>query len=1044
MELKVKHSNEDHYDPNGINTSTPKGKESFSIATGATQKSITSFLANAKPGQKIDSKIEQKSQPSHHMHIRMTRDEIVMEITKDKPNIRLLQNIIVDEKNSTISHQQLKSEIEIQMESKKIALSNGFNLIKNIFKSTEQMAFIAQMLCNHSNGNIETLTRLIEQCQTQLTIAVLHKIIKVFVNEFHESITPLALRHIEHYYYQTPEVKLIVPMLLDKILNTPSNAAYFKQAGLTLSDLKNPETRHIMAQKYSHSPNIIAKYSQELKSNPLKLFLTQAFLQHQLKQINSNCNQMIDFIQQIEFHRIISKSTTIREIQTIDAILAHPLVKESEKEALFKKKSAELENHNLLELDTCLEQISSIESLGLHLEVNQHKSALALKDEIKNKTTKLPHAIQSILIDAILANRQSTLTEINTFSAMDIQQEIVKPPPPSIAVGEYLFPQLLDITIQSQNNTHFLKEDTTNRTKAYSLFYALFQLDPDQISKNQATICQELLAINSIQKLSTTDLMKALNQLHPTEFTGQILHALNPRHLATYITNIQAFFKKDLGCMPIEYPKSRQILITPDLENQSILITKKSHLEAWKTQGLIATLTLECNIKISRSEKPSVKLQLISCAINPLTFKLSHKLGQKLSPLVPSHIMTKDKSNTEKIRNDEKNITALISLEQIENELKQSANLTGMAKIEQLHELYRAIKTTMAMMHTIMSPWTFINQPLQNTFWVMANERNKNAKGQLEKSESLFLRIAKIVNQALAITLETETPFFYEGNAGNRYQLLHQFDINELQKYEINTRLIQQLKQHSNATIAWARNIAKQNIGILIEAPLAFIKRNHHEGNQNSLIQDYGKVREDHGRHWGFIGLSKGSGSQLIATIQTHIKSEKVKASAKLCVDLIKGILELESKQHIHGQLNPQNFIKTKSAHWLNVGSTKTLDELNYHPSKPPITKYLPPDLHPLNQSEFNAEHSHAKHDVWALGIIMYEIWTGQKPYGLNSISTNNMITAIQESNLDLSMIPQPFHTVVGKFLNKDPKFRWRAIEALKFIQPEQNHYVDS
>lgn len=100
------------------------------------------------------------------------------------------------------------------------------------------------------------------------------------------------------------------------------------------------------------------------------------------------------------------------------------------------------------------------------------------------------------------------------------------------------------------------------------------------------------------------------------------------------------------------------------------------------------------------------------------------------------------------------------------------------------------------------------------------------------------------------------------------------------------------------------------------------------------------------------------------------------------------------------------------------------------HPQKVPLPyfsdwEYLAPE-----QLEETAPID-ARTDIWALGVLIHQLWTGRLPFGQKSASlTNATIGARIAGEEDwalglLEKIPMPYQKIVERCLKRDPNARW-------------------
>ncbi len=79
-----------------------------------------------------------------------------------------------------------------------------------------------------------------------------------------------------------------------------------------------------------------------------------------------------------------------------------------------------------------------------------------------------------------------------------------------------------------------------------------------------------------------------------------------------------------------------------------------------------------------------------------------------------------------------------------------------------------------------------------------------------------------------------------------------------------------------------------------------------------------------------------------------------------------------------------------------------------------------------------SARDCDARTDIWALGVILYELCTGRQPFGGESI-TELALKVAMDPTPAMNLIPDPpgFEAVVGKCLSKEPAHRYQNVAEL-------------
>ena len=153
-------------------------------------------------------------------------------------------------------------------------------------------------------------------------------------------------------------------------------------------------------------------------------------------------------------------------------------------------------------------------------------------------------------------------------------------------------------------------------------------------------------------------------------------------------------------------------------------------------------------------------------------------------------------------------------------------------------------------------------------------------------------------------------------------------------------------------------------------------------------------------------------------------------------IELIAGILEalayLHSKGHVWQNLRSDHILIKKVQDILlplciNYGAKEALA-----PNLFVYYEYLAPEQ--LTDEE--SLDISTRTDIWSLGVLIYELFTGQLPFGKKSPQSPNkkIQSRILEAEIPtlITAIPQPYQAVVRKCLEKEPENRWNDIEEIK------------
>lgn len=184
-------------------------------------------------------------------------------------------------------------------------------------------------------------------------------------------------------------------------------------------------------------------------------------------------------------------------------------------------------------------------------------------------------------------------------------------------------------------------------------------------------------------------------------------------------------------------------------------------------------------------------------------------------------------------------------------------------------------------------------------------------------------------------------------------------------------------------------------------------------------------------------------------TLIEFLRTKPSKATLdKLVNDIIKGVGHLHEEGIIHRDLKPGNILVNKnkrgvySAKITDFGISKdTLssdDITKSHTELIGTPHYMAPEQ--IYQKKFGLDgRISSRTDLWAIGVIIYKIFTGNLPFA-NGVQDIELVhEAITQGELDLSGVPEKYHGLLKKCFQKKASDRVSdANQMMNLIDTEQ------
>ncbi len=189
-----------------------------------------------------------------------------------------------------------------------------------------------------------------------------------------------------------------------------------------------------------------------------------------------------------------------------------------------------------------------------------------------------------------------------------------------------------------------------------------------------------------------------------------------------------------------------------------------------------------------------------------------------------------------------------------------------------------------------------------------------------------------------------------------------------------------------------------------------------------NLLALYDIKRDELGDSW--VVMEYIAGECLEDVLQKHPQGMPPEAAMRWFCGVCAGVAALHDRGIVHRDLKPGNIFSDEGLVKVgDYGLSKFISASRRSGQTESVgtVHYMAPEV---GHGRYGKEI-----DIYALGIILYEMLTGHVPFDGESVG--EVLIKHLTAEPDLSKLGEPYRTAIGRALAKDPAQRWQSVEEM-------------